>query len=397
MVRCLWSGVLTWAVLSSLALASSAAEPKELLVGDAAPALTVKTFVKGEPVKSLEKGKIYVLDFWATFCGPCLEAIPHVSELQSQHKDVVFIGIDVREQSNEELDEQVAAVVKKLGNKITFRIAIDAIDPDAEDDNSGKMARNWLDASHQFGIPCAAIVDKAGKVAWIGDPREMDEPLEKIVAGKWDLEAAAKKYKAAIALIKAGHELIEAVNAALEGDDPLKVIKVLDAGFAKTPAIEKEHCLLKLTLMLAAKDQRVAGLAYGEQLVTKLGADNPTILYSVANEVLTNDEGEPLEKLDPATGKLAILAATRFAKVLTDFDRADDEDRSVAHEMVAQAHFATGNATEAVTAQQKAIEVAQGTSRQKDKSLAEKLRKYQLAAAAKPRVAEDPTKTKAKR
>ena len=47
--------------------------------------------------------------------------------------------------------------------------------------------------------------------------------------------------------------------------------------------------------------------------------------------------------------------------------------------------------------QQKAIEVAQGTSRQKDKSLAEKLRKYQLAAAAKPRVAEDPTKTKAKR
>lgn len=393
MVRRIWSGVLA-AILC--AVTAVAEEPKELLVGDAAPPLTVKKFVKGEPVKSFEKGKIYVLDFWATFCGPCLEAIPHVSELQTEHKDVIFIGIDVREQGNEELDEQVTAVVKKLGAKINFRIAIDAVDPDSDNENSGQMARHWLDASHQYGIPCAAIVDKTGKVAWIGDPREMDEPLGKIVAGKWDLAAAAKQYKEEIALTKAGHELIEAVNAALEGDDPTKVIQILDAGFAKTPELEKEHCVLKLTLLLAAKEQRAKGLAYGEQLVTKLGANNPTILFSVANEVLTNDEGEPLEKLDPATGKLAVLAATRFAKVLTDFEQADDEDRSIAHEMVAQAHFANGNPNEAVAAQQKAIEVAQGTPRQKDRSLAEKLKKYQQAVAAKPRVAEDPTKTKTK-
>lgn len=395
MVRRIWTSVLAGVMLSAAML--NAAEPKELLVGDAAPPLTVKTFVKGEPVKSFEKGKIYVLDFWATFCGPCLEAIPHVSELQTEHKDVVFIGIDVREQGNEELDEQVAAVVKKLGNKITFRIAIDAVDPDAEDENTGKMARHWLDASHQFGIPCAAIVNKDGKVAWIGDPREMDEPLAQIVAGKWDLAAAAKKYKEEIAAVKAGNELITAVNAALEGDDPTKVIEVLDAGFAKTPELEKDHGVLKLTLLLATPTTRAKGLAYGEQLVTKIGADNPTILYSVATEVLTNDDGEPLEKLDPATGKLALLATIRFAKVLTDFEQADDEDRSIAHEMVAQAHFATGNPNEAVVAQQKAIEVAQGTPRQKDKSMAAKLKKYQAAVAAKPRVAEDPTKTKAKR
>jgi hypothetical protein len=172
---------------------------------------------------------------------------------------------------------------------------------------------------------------------------------------------------------------------------------VLDAGFAKTPELEKEHGVLKLTLLLATPTTRAKGLAYGEQLVTKIGADNPTILYSVATEVLTDDEGEPLDKLDPATGKLALLATIRFAKVLTDFEQADDEDRSVAHEMVAQAHYATGNPNEAVVAQEKAIEVAQGTPRQKDRSMAAKLKKYQAAVAAKPRVAEDPTKTKAKR
>lgn len=396
MLRSWWSGVLA-VVLLSLTLSAAAAEPKELLVGDAAPPLAVKTFVKGEPVKSFEKGKIYVLDFWATFCGPCLEAMPHVGELQTQYKDVVFIGIDVREQGSDDIDQQVARVVKKLGNKITFRIAIDAVDPDSDDENTGKMARTWLDASHQFGLPCAAIVDGTGKVAWIGDPREMDEPLAKIVSGKWDLAAATKQYKEEIALTKAGNELIEAVNAAFDGGDPAKVIQVLDAGFAKTPALEKEHGVLKLTLMLATKDLRAKGLEYGEQLVTKLGADNPTILYSVANEVLTDDEGEPLEKLDPATGKLALLAATRFAKLLTDFEQADDEDRSIAHEMVAQAHFCLGQANEAVAAQQKAIEVAQGTPRQKDRSMTAKLKKYQQAVEAKPRVAEDPTKTKAKR
>jgi thiol-disulfide isomerase/thioredoxin len=82
MVRRIWTSVLAGMLLSAAAV--TAAEPKELLVGDAAPPLTVRKFVKGEPVTSLEKGKIYVLDFWATFCRPCLEAMPHVSELQAR-------------------------------------------------------------------------------------------------------------------------------------------------------------------------------------------------------------------------------------------------------------------------------------------------------------------------
>ena len=57
-----------------------------LSVGDPAPKLAVKEFVKGEPLKDLEKGKTYVVEFWATWCGPCRTSIPHLTELQKKHK-----------------------------------------------------------------------------------------------------------------------------------------------------------------------------------------------------------------------------------------------------------------------------------------------------------------------
>ena len=54
------------------------------------------------------------------------------------------------------------------------------------------MAKNWMTAAGQEGIPTAFIVNKEGKIAWIGHPMEMDKPLEKIVAGTWDLKERAR-------------------------------------------------------------------------------------------------------------------------------------------------------------------------------------------------------------
>jgi len=68
--------------------------PVTLNVGDPAPALTSGEFVKGEPVKEFAKGKTYVVEFWATWCGPCRASIPHLSKLQEQNHDITFIGQD---------------------------------------------------------------------------------------------------------------------------------------------------------------------------------------------------------------------------------------------------------------------------------------------------------------
>jgi thiol-disulfide isomerase/thioredoxin len=66
------------------------------LEGRPAPALAVTTWVNGKPATLADfKGKIVVLDFWATWCAPCIASIPHNNALAKKYADqgVVFIGV----------------------------------------------------------------------------------------------------------------------------------------------------------------------------------------------------------------------------------------------------------------------------------------------------------------
>ena len=71
-------------------------------------------------------------------------------------------------------------------------------DPREWDANDGAMARNWMTAAGQGGIPTAFIINKDGRIAWIGHPMQMDGPLEKIVKGSWDLAAASAEFRKGI-------------------------------------------------------------------------------------------------------------------------------------------------------------------------------------------------------
>src|SRR5688500_9275436 len=65
-----------------------------LKVGDPAPPLKATKWLQGAEVTGFNPGKVYVVEFWAVWCGPCIVMMPHMSDMQEEFKDkgVTFIG-----------------------------------------------------------------------------------------------------------------------------------------------------------------------------------------------------------------------------------------------------------------------------------------------------------------
>ena len=57
-----------------------------LKAGDPAPKLKPGKWIQGEPVSEFEKGKAYIVEFWATWCPPCRASIPHLNEIHTKFK-----------------------------------------------------------------------------------------------------------------------------------------------------------------------------------------------------------------------------------------------------------------------------------------------------------------------
>jgi thiol-disulfide isomerase/thioredoxin len=154
-----------------------------LKVGDPAPATRPETMLQGEAVKEFKKGEIYVFECWASWCGPCVAAIPHLNDLHKKmgKKGVVITGVNVWESERDAASAQRAKdFLRTQGDKMSYRVAL-----------GGKaFIKDWLEAAEVNGIPHAFVVAD-GKVAWMGHPMQLtDEIIGDILTGT-PLAAAA--------------------------------------------------------------------------------------------------------------------------------------------------------------------------------------------------------------
>jgi thiol-disulfide isomerase/thioredoxin len=173
-----------------LAMAAATSFAATLNIGDPAPPLQVAKWVQGDPVPGFDSNHVYIVEFWATWCGPCKASIPHLNETwqKFKDKDVIVIGQDCWEPN----DDGVPAFIQKMGDKMTYRVALD----DKSQSKDGAMAVTWMKAAGQHGIPTAFVVNRAGQIAWIGHPMTLEESvLEQILADKFDVAAFATKFE----------------------------------------------------------------------------------------------------------------------------------------------------------------------------------------------------------
>jgi thiol-disulfide isomerase/thioredoxin len=350
---------------------SQVASAQELTLGSKAPKLELKKFIKGDEVKGFEKDKVYVVELWATWCGPCRTTIPHLTELQKKFKDVTIIGVSILEEDQDAVPE----FVEEMGDKMDYRVALDLV-PEGEEPDNGKTVANWMKPAEQRGIPTAFIVNGDTKIAWIGHPAELEEPLEKIVEGKWDLEVEAKK----MAEAKQMEKKIQAIFGRLQklfvqfsdDGDPKDLLGELDSAAESLPDKTEIFRRIRFQVLAMWKNGADDALKLGNEILESDQGEDVVLLNEMA-WVIVNPDRET--KADFKLLKFALKAAVKADKIT------DGEDPRIA-DTLAKAYFDNGDLPKAVKTQERAIELADGTPLAADPSLKKRLRQYKRALEA---------------
>jgi thiol-disulfide isomerase/thioredoxin len=332
-----------------VAASSLSFSQSKLTIGDQAPELKVANWVKGKPVK-IGTGKYTVVEFWATWCGPCKTSIPHLTEMAKKYKGKVdFVGISVWESSPKDYTTKVPAFVKEMGGKMDYNVATDSADL--------HMAQKWMQAAGENGIPAAFLVDPKGKVTWIGHPMDgLDKVIDKALSGKFSIADAMKERKqkeaeqeaAMKAQAKMEAEMKDLISAA-QAKDWKKVIEESDKLEKKGPQFAEIAQSTRYQAMLESNHPDLPKQIekMGSTVTTKEGVD-------YLNSILWS--GVELDR------KLRPESLNAFVKLGEKMMALNPKD-PMAMDTFALAQWRAGLKEEALKNQKKAIELAKTDSR----------------------------------
>jgi thiol-disulfide isomerase/thioredoxin len=323
------------------------AKVEPMTIGSNAPAPQIEKFVRGTEPKWFESGKVYVIEFWATWCGPCKQSMPHISDLADKYKGkVIVVGIS---------DEKVDTVTKFLDTdewkqKARYNLATD---PDRS------THKQYMEAAAQNGIPTAFVV-KDGKVQWIGHPMGMDEPLKQIVDGSWNPGKYQIEFEAETAMARKQMERRSAVAKARKAGDWDAILTMIDEDVAAAPERSKAGLLVnKFQLLLTDANKPADGYKLGREIAAA-NKDNAMVLNQMAWFLLDN----------PKVKDRDLQFALEVAQQAVDANKGD----SSVIDTLARAYWETGNKAKAIEWQKKAVEKAPAMMAE---DLKETLKKYE--------------------
>jgi thiol-disulfide isomerase/thioredoxin len=313
-----------------------------LKVGDAAPPIVAEKWIKGSPVTQFAPGQLYIIEFWATWCGPCRAAMPHLSEIARRYKGkITVIGFNVLEldaAKNKDGDyiTKVSNFVKNLGDGMDYTVAADV--------RAGTMHKTWLSAAGIGGIPSSFIIDGNGKIAWIGHPVVLDDAIALVMSGQMD----EKKGKALWPAFRAKNNERMAIAAQVEElskkGETEKAVTLIDPLIAETVLGKSPFVIIKYNL-LKKLDAAKAG-KYALELM-KTYANDPLTLQDVARTIVNNDNAED---------------KTIALKIMEQAVKKSAPDDPFAHSMLADIYYKNGNYKKAVSTQEYVVRLLEDTS-----------------------------------
>ena len=325
-----------------------------LTIGSEAPALDVEHWVQnGEgkfgKVTKFEKDKVYVVEFWATWCGPCVASMPHIVETQAKYADKGVQIISISDEPKETVDEFLDRKVPRSEKEMTFRELTKSYclttDPD------GSSNESYMQAAGQDGIPCAFIVGKDSKIEWIGHPMQMDEALDSVVAGKWDRKAFAEEFKEQQEMGALQMRVQKEVGGLLRDRDFKGALAKFDELTAKikSPEAKIQFTMMKLNLhRIANSEQSEVSKTLREALA--LASKDTMMSNQIAWTIW-----EMTEQGQIKSDKELLGEALKVAQAAAD--KQEGQTKAATLDTVAHLHYGLGNLDEAIKAQKAAVAI----------------------------------------